>query len=78
MLEAERRQVLWGSVSTGAKQGESSTVHISGCWILPRCGPFSFGGRFETYKPFVYLIFQFFFYRGKPRMTEIEDTGAHL
>jgi hypothetical protein len=23
-------------------------------------GPFSFGARFETYKPFVYLIFNFF------------------
>jgi hypothetical protein len=28
MLEAECRQVLWGSVSTGAKEDESSTVRI--------------------------------------------------
>jgi hypothetical protein len=28
MLEAEWRQVLWGSVSTGAKEDESSTGRI--------------------------------------------------
>jgi hypothetical protein len=28
MLEAEWRQVLWGSVSTGAKEDESSTGHV--------------------------------------------------
>jgi hypothetical protein len=35
-----------------------------GCWISPRYGPFSLGARFETYEPFIYLIFQFF---GGPR-----------
>jgi hypothetical protein len=28
MLEAECRQVLWGSLSTGAKVDESSTGHV--------------------------------------------------
>jgi hypothetical protein len=28
MLEAEWRQVLWGSVSMGAKEDESSTGHV--------------------------------------------------
>jgi hypothetical protein len=32
-----------------------------GCWISPRYGPFSLGKRFDTYKPFISLIFQFFF-----------------
>jgi hypothetical protein len=32
-----------------------------GCWVSPRYGPFSLGAHFETYKPFIRLIFQFFF-----------------
>jgi hypothetical protein len=28
MLEAEWRQVLWGSMSMGAKEDESSTGHV--------------------------------------------------
>jgi hypothetical protein len=32
-----------------------------GCWISPCYGPFSLGARFETYDPFISLIFQFFF-----------------
>jgi hypothetical protein len=32
-----------------------------GCWISPRCGPFSLRGRFETYEPFIALSLQFFF-----------------
>jgi hypothetical protein len=37
-----------------------------GCWISPRYGPSSLGARFETYKPFISLIFNFFF---SPRWT---------
>jgi hypothetical protein len=51
MLEAEWRQVLWGSLSTGAKEGESSTgriwaaefhhitthSHLAGIWKLMNC-----------------------------------------
>jgi hypothetical protein len=31
-----------------------------GCWISPCYTPFSLGARFETYEPFIYLIFNFF------------------
>jgi hypothetical protein len=31
-----------------------------GCWISPCYGPFSLGASFETYVPFISLIFIFF------------------
>jgi hypothetical protein len=31
-----------------------------GCWILPCYGQFSLGGLFETYEPFISLLFNFF------------------
>jgi hypothetical protein len=39
--------------------------------------------RFETYEPFIYLIFLFFSGRGKPQInesadTESADTGVRL
>jgi hypothetical protein len=54
-----------------------------GCWISPCYGPFSLGGRFETYEPFISLIFQLF---SGPRWTAynwnrgywIIGYGAHL
>jgi hypothetical protein len=51
-----------------------------GCWISPCYGPFSLGGRFETYEPFISLISKFL---GGPRLTETADTkpadtGAQL
>jgi hypothetical protein len=54
-----------------------------GCWISPCYGPFSLGGRFETYEQFICLIFKFFSSRGEPRLpetadTEPVDTGARL
>jgi hypothetical protein len=54
-----------------------------GCWISPCYSPFSLGGRFETYEPFISLIFQFFSGRGEPQITETVgtesvDTGAQL
>jgi hypothetical protein len=36
------------------------------CWISQCYGPFSLGALFETYKPFISLIFNFFF---GPRST---------
>jgi hypothetical protein len=45
-----------------------------GCWISPCYGPFSLGGRFETYEPFFPLIFKFFSGCGKPRITGTADT----
>jgi hypothetical protein len=53
MLEAKWRQVLRGSVSTGAKEDESSTGRV---WAA---GPFSLGAHFETYEPLISLIFKF-------------------
>jgi hypothetical protein len=47
-------QDLRVSVSTGAKYWKRL-----GCWISQCYGPFSLGARFETYEPFISLIFQF-------------------
>jgi hypothetical protein len=60
-LEAEWRQVLRGSVSTGAKENESSTVCVWTAgfhYVTAR----SRKARFETYEPFISLIFKFFFF----------------
>jgi hypothetical protein len=77
-LEAEWRQVLWGSVSTGTKEDKSSTRRVWSAGVHHVTGPFSLGGRFESYEPFIYLIFNFFSGRGKPRINEAVDTGARL
>jgi hypothetical protein len=55
---------------------------LLGCWISPRYGQFSLGAHFETYEPFIPLIFTFFSGRGKPQIIESVDTestnmGAH-
>jgi hypothetical protein len=50
--EAERRQALWGTMSTGAKEDESSTGrswaagfhHVTARSLL---------ARFENYEPFI-------------------------
>jgi hypothetical protein len=56
-LEAEWRQVLRGSVITGAKEDESSTGHVwdAGFHHVTACS--HFGGRFENYEQFISLIF---------------------
>ena len=47
-----------------------------GCWISPCHGPVSLGEGFETYKPFISLVFQFFFSgRGKPRVLNQPVRG---
>jgi hypothetical protein len=38
----------------------SQVLGAFGRWISPCYGPFWLGGRFETYKPFISLIFHFF------------------
>jgi hypothetical protein len=38
-------------------------------------GPFSLGARFDTYEPFIYLIFQFFSGHGKPRILNQWTRG---
>jgi hypothetical protein len=54
-LEAELRQVLRGIVSKGAKENEPSTGHV---WAS---GFHYVTARFETYEPFISLIFNFLF-----------------
>jgi hypothetical protein len=54
-----------------------------GCWISPCYGLFSPDARFETYEPFISLMFQILGGRDKLWITEnadIEsvDTGACL
>jgi hypothetical protein len=61
----------------------SQVMGAFGLLNLPCYGPFSLGGRFETYETFISLIFQFFSGRGEARGTETTDnesvdTGAHL
>jgi hypothetical protein len=47
-----------------------------GCWISQCYGPFLLGAHFETYEPFISLIFQFFLSRSKPQITETTDTES--
>jgi hypothetical protein len=72
---ANGKQVLWGSVSMGAKEVESST-RCMGCWISPCYGPFLHGRRFETYEQFISLIFKFFLDCSKLQITETVDTES--
>jgi hypothetical protein len=75
-LEAGWRQVLRGSVSMGAKEDESSTGHVWVAWISPCYGPFLLGAHFETYGPFISLIFKIFLGgRGKPWILNQQIQG---
>jgi hypothetical protein len=58
-LEAEWRHVLRVSVSTGAKEDEAITgrVWAAGFHHVTARSRLA-GGRFETYEPFISLIFQ--------------------
>jgi hypothetical protein len=48
-----------------------------GCWISPCYGPFSLGAHFETYEPFISLIFQFLFSgHGELWITETVDIES--
>jgi hypothetical protein len=47
-----------------------------GCWISPGYGPFSLGARFETYEPFISLIFNFVGGHVEPRINETADTES--
>jgi hypothetical protein len=77
-LEAEWRQVFWGSVSTGAKEGKSIQLTRLGCLISPCYNPFSLGVHFETYKLFSSSVFTFFSCRGKLQKTETMDTEQRM
>jgi hypothetical protein len=65
---------LMGSMGIGTKENESSTERV---WAAGFHHPFSLGARFETYEPFISLIFLFFFSgRRQPRITETADTES--
>jgi hypothetical protein len=68
-LEAEWRQVLRGSVSTGAKEDESGIGRNWAAVFHHVSAPFSLDARFETYEPFIsFSIFFYFSGSGKPRI----------
>jgi len=52
---------LWESVCTGTKEDESRNGRVWAAGISPCYGPFWLGARFETYEPFISLIFHFSF-----------------
>jgi hypothetical protein len=49
-----------GSLSTGAKEDDSSTGRVWAGVFHHVNGPFSLGAHFETYEPFISLIFEVF------------------
>jgi hypothetical protein len=49
-----------GSVSTGAKKDKSSTGHICVAGFHHVMARSHFARNFETYEPFISLIFKFF------------------
>jgi hypothetical protein len=77
MLEAEWRLVLPGSVSTGAKEDESSTGRV---WAagFHHVTARSLLARVSKIMNLYFFNFQCFSGRGKPRITESVDTGARL
>jgi hypothetical protein len=46
----------------------NQALGVFGLLDFPVLRPFSLGGRFETYEPFISFIFEFFSGRGKPRI----------
>jgi hypothetical protein len=74
MLEAEWRQVLRGSVSTGQRK-MSEILGAFGLLAFTMFSPLSLGTRFETYELFISLIFIFLGGRGKLD-TESVDMRA--
>ena len=71
---------LRGSVGTGTNDDESSKYWARlSRWISPCYGPFSLGALFETYEPFISLIFQILFFGQWPTAdTESVDMAVHL
>jgi hypothetical protein len=59
-LEAEWMHVLEGSVGLGTKKDEFKYRARLGYWISPCYGPFLLGASFDTYEPFICLIFLLF------------------
>jgi hypothetical protein len=59
MVEGEWRQVLWGSVSTGTKEDESSTGRVWAAEFHRVTARSRLARVYETYKQFISLIFNF-------------------
>jgi hypothetical protein len=67
----------------GTNEDKSSTGRVWAAGFYPvmarsHLAPFSLGARFETYEPFISLIFQNFFGPWQTADTESADTGARL
>jgi hypothetical protein len=60
-VEAEWRQVLWGSVGTGAKEDDSSNGRVWAAGFYHVTARYRLASLFEIYEPFISLIFQFCF-----------------
>jgi hypothetical protein len=75
MLEAEWRQVLLGSVSTGAKEEESSTGHVWAAGFRHVTAHSHLAHNLKLMSRY-FFNFQIFSGRGKPRITETADTES--
>jgi hypothetical protein len=62
----------------GTKEDGSITGRVWAGRISPCCSPFLLGTGFETYEPFISLIFQFYFGQRITVDTESADTEAIL
>jgi len=54
----------------GTKEYESRNGRVWAAGISPCYGPFWLGERFETYEPFISLIFLFFFSGRGPKKKD--------
>jgi hypothetical protein len=74
-LEAEWRQVLQGSVSTGTKEDESSTGRIWGAGFHHVTARSSLARVLKLIN-YLFNFQNIFSARGKPRITEFADTES--
>jgi hypothetical protein len=74
-LEAEWRQVLWGRVSTGPEEDESSIGRVKAAGFHHVTAR-SCLARVLKVMNCLFFNFQFVFARGKPRITETADTES--
>jgi hypothetical protein len=75
-LEAELRQVLWESVSTGAKEDESHTGRVWAAGFHHVTAHSRLAHVLKLYEPSTSLISTFFLCWGKPQITETTDTES--
>jgi hypothetical protein len=75
-LEAEGRQVLRGSVSTGTKEDESSTGRVWVAGFHHVTSRSRLAGVLKLMNRLFLQFSNFFSGRGKPRITETADTES--